>query len=102
MKIPQTIRQPTDPSLVIGETTSTTCTYKPMGRSRRLVGGNRGDWRAPLTPNPKTNIFGRSDFFLHGGTCPGSGGVEVEGSPATVGPTDCCATFCVTRIGTYR
>ena len=37
----------------------------------------RGDWghyRVPLTPDSTTETFGRSGFFLHGGSNPGSAG----------------------------
>ncbi len=36
-----------------------------------------GDWglyRVPLHPDPKTNTFGRKDFYIHGGNKPGSAG----------------------------
>ena len=41
---------------------------------RNLVRGDWGDWRVPLIPDAGTNTFGRSDFFLHGGSLPGSAG----------------------------
>ncbi|MEI8573349.1 DUF2778 domain-containing protein [Methylomonas sp. LW13] len=44
------------------------------------VGADWGDWRGPLTPNRGTNTFGRSGFFLHGGSIKGSAGcVDVGG-----------------------
>jgi hypothetical protein len=39
-------------------------------------GGTRswGDLKAPLTPDPATNTYNRSGFFIHGGRTPGSAG----------------------------
>jgi len=46
----------------------------------RNTRGDWGDWRAPLAPNPGTNTFGRSGFFLHGGSLPGSAGcIDIGG-----------------------
>ncbi|SFV86499.1 hypothetical protein MNB_SUP05-SYMBIONT-4-421 [hydrothermal vent metagenome] len=36
--------------------------------------GDWGKYRAPLTPNQSTNTYGRSGFFIHGGSSPGSAG----------------------------
>jgi RHS repeat-associated protein len=39
-----------------------------------------GDWRVALTPDSGTNTFGRSGFYLHGGSRPGSAGcIDVGG-----------------------
>lgn len=49
------------------------------------TGGDWGDWRVPLVPNPSTMVLDehgvpRSGFFLHGGKFPGSKGcVDVGG-----------------------
>lgn len=39
----------------------------PTTWKRRLDPRDWGDYRAPLHPNPGTNTYGRSGFFLHGG-----------------------------------
>lgn len=36
--------------------------------------GDWGDWRVPLIPQKGTKTYGRSGFFLHGGSIPGSAG----------------------------
>lgn len=51
-----------------------------IGDILRNFRGDWGDWRAPLTPSPGTQTFGRSGFFLHGGMFPGSAGcIDVGG-----------------------
>lgn len=43
-------------------------------------GGDWGDWRVPLWPEPGTETFGRDKFFLHGGSLPGSAGcIDIGG-----------------------
>lgn len=37
-------------------------------------GPGLGPFRAPLTPDPSTNTYGRTGFFIHGGYTPGSAG----------------------------
>lgn len=42
--------------------------------------GDWGDWRVPLHPDSDTDTHGRSGFFLHGGSKPGSAGcIDVGG-----------------------
>jgi RHS repeat-associated protein len=43
------------------------------GVLRNLL-GDWGKYRVPLVPDPSTETFGRSGFFLHGGKEPGSAG----------------------------
>jgi hypothetical protein len=51
-----------------------------LGDLRRNFLGDWGDWRVPIHPNSGTQIFGRSDFLLHGGRKPGSKGcIDVGG-----------------------
>jgi uncharacterized protein RhaS with RHS repeats len=39
-----------------------------------------GDWRVPLSPTSGTNTYGRSGFFLHGGSVSGSAGcIDIGG-----------------------
>jgi RHS repeat-associated protein len=45
-----------------------------VGDFLRNLRGDWGDWRVPLVPLEGTNTYGRSDFFLHGGSMPGSAG----------------------------
>ena len=43
-------------------------------------GGDWGDWRVPVIPDPGTNTFDRSGFFLHGGAKLGTRGcIDVGG-----------------------
>ena len=42
--------------------------------SLRSVTGDWGHYRAPLHPAPGTDTHGRDNFFLHGGSTPGSAG----------------------------
>jgi hypothetical protein len=46
----------------------------------RNLFGDWGTYRAPLTPNPGTNTYGRDGFFVHGGKKPGSRGCLDLGS----------------------
>ena len=42
--------------------------------------GDWGDWRVKLEPNADTNTLGRDNFFLHGGSKPGSAGcIDIGG-----------------------
>jgi len=41
-------------------------------RSRTNLRGDWGDWRAPIVPEPGTEVYGRSGFFLHGRILKGS------------------------------
>jgi hypothetical protein len=51
--------------------------YKDIPRNTR---GDWGDWRVPMIPNPGTNTYGRSGFFMHGGALPGSAGcIDIGG-----------------------
>lgn len=51
-----------------------------IGDMLRNMRADWGDWRAPLTPDAGTDTFDRSDFFLHGGSYPGSAGcIDVGG-----------------------
>jgi len=51
-----------------------------VGDLLRNLRGDWGDWRVPLTPAPGTVTYGRSGFFLHGGSYPGSAGcIDVGG-----------------------
>lgn len=55
----------------------------------RNLRGDWGDWRAPLVPDSGTNTFGRSGFFLHGGSVKGSAGcIDVGGGPFGNAQTD--------------
>ncbi len=48
-----------------------------------------GDFRAPMTPAPGTDLQGRDDFFLHGGDTPGSAGcIDVGGGEFGDSTTD--------------
>ncbi|HEY0332329.1 MAG TPA: RHS repeat-associated core domain-containing protein [Stenotrophomonas sp.] len=40
----------------------------------RNTQGDWGDWRVQLWPDDQSMVHGRSGFFLHGGTLPGSAG----------------------------
>jgi hypothetical protein len=52
----------------------------PLGDLFRNMLGDWGDWRVPITPNQGTNTLGRSGFFLHGGSSPGSAGcIDIGG-----------------------
>lgn len=43
-------------------------------------GGDWGSWNTPLIPNPGTNTFNRSGFYMHEGMFPGSAGcIDVGG-----------------------
>lgn len=49
-------------------------------RPGSLGGGDWGSWNAPLMPNPGTNTFNRSGFYLHEGMFTGSAGcIDVGG-----------------------
>lgn len=51
-----------------------------IGGLLRESRGDWGDWRVPLHPRARTNTYGRSGFFLHGGKWPGSAGcIDVGG-----------------------
>lgn len=58
---------------------SVTPCVKVVGDLLRNLRGDWGDWRAALTPDPGTTTFGRSGFFLHGGSYPGSAGCSGVG-----------------------
>jgi hypothetical protein len=45
-----------------------------IGTLLRQLRGDWGSWRVPLHPLPATQTYGRSGFFLHGGSIPGSAG----------------------------
>lgn len=59
--------------------------YKDIARTLAGVarisgGGDWGDWRIPLHPNPGTDTFGRKGFMMHGGFIPGSAGcIDIGG-----------------------
>ena len=58
-----------------------------LGTILRQRYGDWGDWRVPLHPNSGTNAFGRSGFFLHGGSLKGSAGcIDIGGG--TFGSAD--------------
>jgi RHS repeat-associated protein len=60
-----------------------------IGDIIRNMKADWGDWRAPLTPDSGTDTFGRKDFFLHGGSRPGSGGcIDVGGGKFGNSQTD--------------
>ncbi len=60
-----------------------------IGDLARNLTGDWGDWRAPLTPAPGTETFGRSGFFIHGGRFPGSAGcIDFGGGLFGTGVTD--------------
>jgi hypothetical protein len=48
----------------------------------RTLGADYGNYRTPLTPTAGTDTQGRTSFWLHGGTTPGSAGC------IDVGPRD--------------
>ena len=51
-----------------------------LGGLLRQSRGDWGDWRVPIHPRPRTNTYGRSGFFMHGGKWPGSAGcVDIGG-----------------------
>ena len=51
-----------------------------MDIARNIIFGDWGDWRVPILPDPGTNTYGRSGFFLHGGLFLGSAGcIDVGG-----------------------
>jgi RHS repeat-associated protein len=51
-----------------------------VGDVLRNMTGDWGDWRVPLTPSPGTDTLGRSGFFMHGGSEPGSAGcIDIGG-----------------------
>ena len=57
-------------------------------RVRNML-GDWGDWRVPLLPAPGTPTFGRSGFFLHGGSTPGSAGcIDIGGGVSGDAATD--------------
>jgi hypothetical protein len=47
---------------------------------RKLLPADWGQFRVTLAPDPLTETFGRSGFFLHGGETPGSAGCIDVGS----------------------
>lgn len=65
-----------------------TYTLDPVEASKggllRSITGDWGTYRAPLTPCDGTNTYGRSGFYLHGGTKPGSLGCMDIGNQDTV------------------
>ena len=64
---------------------------------REFGGGDWGDWRVPLRPLPGTNTYGRSGFFIHGGSRPGSAGcIDIGGGIMGSMQTD------VVRLGIVR
>jgi hypothetical protein len=51
-----------------------------VGDWLRQTGGDWGDWRVVLHPMRGTRTHGRSNFFLHGGSRPGSAGcIDIGG-----------------------
>ena len=51
-----------------------------VGDILRNTQGDWGDWRVPLVPDRRTRTYGRSGFFLHGGSLPGSAGcIDIGG-----------------------
>ena len=48
--------------------------FKDIARNLPGLGADWGDWRVRLRPGPETETFGRSGFFLHGGSIRGSAG----------------------------
>lgn len=47
---------------------------------RNIRSGDWGSWNAPLIPNPNTNTYNRSGFYIHEGMFPGSAGcIDVGG-----------------------
>jgi uncharacterized protein RhaS with RHS repeats len=61
----------------------------PIHDAMRNLRGDWGDWRVPLDPSPKTQTYGRSGFYLHGGNFPGSAGcIDVGGGTFGDSQTD--------------
>ena len=51
-----------------------------LGTIVRSLTGDWGSWRVPLHPNAGTNTYGRSGFFIHGGSDQGSAGcIDIGG-----------------------
>lgn len=47
---------------------------------RNIRSGDWGSWNAPLNPNPGTNTYSRTGFYIHEGMFPGSAGcIDVGG-----------------------
>ncbi len=57
-----------------------------FGDVARNLRGDWGDWRVPLTPTRPGELHGRSGFFLHGGSFPGSAGCIDIGGGLTGNP----------------
>jgi hypothetical protein len=56
---------------------------------RTLLRGDWGDWRIVLHPAKDTQVFGRSGFFLHGGSWDGSAGcIDIGGGVLGSDATD--------------
>lgn len=54
--------------------------YRDIARNSPGFGADWGDWRTPMKPNAGTNTYGRSGFYMHGGSLPGSAGcIDVGG-----------------------
>lgn len=54
--------------------------WQTIKRNRPFGGGDWGSWNAPLTPNPGTNTYNRTGFYIHEGMFPGSAGcIDVGG-----------------------
>lgn len=50
------------------------------GDVARNTTGDWGDWRITLSPLSTTDTMGRSGFFIHGGSTPGSAGcIDIGG-----------------------
>ena len=65
-----------------------------MTSSRGPLGGIGGKNRVPLAPSKETKTYGRSGFYLHGGSKPGSAGcVDAESDE------DACLICCESRKG---
>lgn len=51
-----------------------------IGDVARDLRADWGDWRVSMSPAPGAETFGRSGFFLHGGSVPGSAGcIDIGG-----------------------
>ncbi len=60
-----------------------------LGFIARSITGDWGSWRVPLHPNAGTNTYGRSGFFIHGGSNQGSAGcIDVGGGQFGSNQTD--------------
>ncbi len=57
----------------LGTYTANPAQISEGGWLRNLL-GDWGKFRVPLAPDPSTQTFNRSNFFLHGGDKPGSAG----------------------------